>query len=581
MAIPEIKIKVGADTSALAKDLGEAQSAVNTFARAAEASGSQAGDAFDRAGQRVKSSFRDMASSVLREISAIAGPAAIAGAAFSAVLAAAQSYISGVLDKTPQVDEAIKKHGEIIKELKKDYGEAVKGLEEYTKQTEDAFRNRLGASVAVLQAQLQGLGDSFISQFATVVQPIDSVTGQLQDFSYALFQIPAKFEPFRAAIEAFYASVRAGNPDFVSLKNEVDRIGAAAAGVNPQVNRTAVELAEAAQRGYQAQQGIGAASSAMTQLAPEARKAAEALNQYNTAAKAIQSIAPIQLSDRNRAGNSLMEMLNAAKTAEQEVEAFRLYNETMNRIKEKEDAANKPEKGGGSGYDAAAAEAEAERARIQSRLEIIKQGLMTREMMEAESLAKNEALVNEAFEKKIVSEQEKNALLEQMKAEHLAKIEAMEAAAQQRGIDLLVKGGKQLATAFEGNSKKMTGVAKTFGAVEALINALRAFNQVLADPSLPWFAKFGAAASVLAAGMQTVNAIKSISDSGGGGRGGSGGGGSRGSGAAVAAPAQPAQAERSMYLTIQGQFFDRETMRGLAEQMAAFQKDGGGRIVIA
>jgi ABC-type transporter Mla subunit MlaD len=581
MAIPEIKIKVGADTSALAKDLGEAQSAVNTFARAAEASGSQAGDAFDRAGQRVKSSFRDMASSVLREISAIAGPAAIAGAAFSAVLAAAQSYISGVLDKTPQVDETLKNHAKLIRDLKAAYGESLVGLERFTKETDDAFRNRMGAQLTLLQTQVQGLGATFISQFTTAISSIDSVTGQLQETGYALFQLPAKFEPFRAAFEQFYATVRSGNPDFVAFKNEVDRIGGAAATTNPQLNQTAKELADNIKLGYQAQQAIGATSSAMTQLAPEARKAAEEVNRFNAAIKALDAISPKEKSKRYQIDEEYLKGRLGVADENKLRELARARDDAIARFEAEEAEKNKGKGGGGSGYDAAAAEAEAERARIQSRLEIIKQGLMTREMMEAESLAKNEALVNEAFEKKIVSEQEKNALLEQMKAEHLAKIEAMEAAAQQRGVDLLVKGGKQLATAFEGNSKKMTGVAKTFGAVEALINALRAFNQVLADPSLPWFAKFGAAASVLAAGMQTVNAIKSISDSGGGGRGGSGGGGSRGSGAAVAAPAQPAQAERSMYLTIQGQFFDRETMRGLAEQMAAFQKDGGGRIVIA
>lgn len=98
-----------------------------------------------------------------------------------------------------------------------------------------------------------------------------------------------------------------------------------------------------------------------------------------------------------------------------------------------------------------------------------------------------------------------------------------------------------LATLTGTNNKKLLAIQKSFAAAQALIDAWSAYNQVLADPSLPWFAKFAAAGQVLAAGIGAVSAIKSVSASattaatvGGGG----GGGGTSTVGAASSAPAQ-------------------------------------------
>ena len=93
---------------------------------------------------------------------------------------------------------------------------------------------------------------------------------------------------------------------------------------------------------------------------------------------------------------------------------------------------------------------------------------------------------------------------------------------------------QNLASLTGSSNNKMMAALKAFGAAEALINAWRSFNQVLADPTLPWYAKVAAAGQVLAAGIGAVNAIQGAT-SGGGGKKSSGGGG----GEAVAAPPSP------------------------------------------
>jgi hypothetical protein len=96
-----------------------------------------------------------------------------------------------------------------------------------------------------------------------------------------------------------------------------------------------------------------------------------------------------------------------------------------------------------------------------------------------------------------------------------------------------------MANAMQGGSEKMLRIAKVFGAAQSLINSYQAYTQVLKDPTLPWFARIPAAVGVLGAGLGMVNAIKGMSAGGGGGGsaaaaspsvpssgGGSGGGGS-------------------------------------------------------
>jgi hypothetical protein len=92
-------------------------------------------------------------------------------------------------------------------------------------------------------------------------------------------------------------------------------------------------------------------------------------------------------------------------------------------------------------------------------------------------------------------------------------------------LDAVLRGGQDMAGAISENNNKAAKALKAFAAAEALINAYRAASQTLADPTLPFYAKFAAMASVLAQGMSLVNSIKSVSSSGGGARSAGQGGG--------------------------------------------------------
>lgn len=73
-------------------------------------------------------------------------------------------------------------------------------------------------------------------------------------------------------------------------------------------------------------------------------------------------------------------------------------------------------------------------------------------------------------------------------------------------------------------SKALFNIVKAASAAEAIVKTYQAANQVLADPTLPYFAKGPAAAAIIAAGLANVARITST-QMGGGAVGGGGGGG--------------------------------------------------------
>lgn len=206
---------------------------------------------------------------------------------------------------------------------------------------------------------------------------------------------------------------------------------------------------------------------------------------------------------------------------------------------------------GGSGVGAGANPITAE-------LESLQQSLMTQEEAQIASFERQQETLRAALDQRLITQQEYAAMMEDAQSQHSDRMSQIDA--YRYGTTLQQTGAffGQMASAFASGNEKMAAIGKKFAAVEALINAWRAYSQTLADPSLPFFAKFAAAASVLAAGMNAVSAIKG---GGGGGKSSGGSGASGGSGSAANSPAAP-----STYFNVQltgGDNFGKGQVRDL------------------
>jgi len=201
-------------------------------------------------------------------------------------------------------------------------------------------------------------------------------------------------------------------------------------------------------------------------------------------------------------------------------------------------------------------------------LETLQETLAT----EAELIAENYAMQQETLQAAL-----DGRLITQEEFQELSKRSAQAYADAMAGInsgyhgDALQQAGTffgEMAGAMQSGNDKMLKIAKVFGAAEALVNAFRAYNQVLADPSLPWFAKIPAALGVLSAGMGMVSSIKGVSSGGGSGSGG---------GSSSSATQAASQPTTTFAFTIQNDpmGFGESFARQLIDQLNTTQRNGG------
>lgn len=173
-------------------------------------------------------------------------------------------------------------------------------------------------------------------------------------------------------------------------------------------------------------------------------------------------------------------------------------------------------------------------------LERLQKSLMSKEELQIASFNRQQETLKNALNQELLTRQEYNLLMEDAEMQHSERMAGI--AVFKHGDTLqqtqAFMGG--MASALSSGNEKMMKAARVFGAAEALINAFRAYNQVIADPTLPFFAKIPAALSVLGAGIGMVNSIKGVSAGGGG------------AGAASAASGAAGQASRPMEARISG-----------------------------
>lgn len=191
---------------------------------------------------------------------------------------------------------------------------------------------------------------------------------------------------------------------------------------------------------------------------------------------------------------------------------------------------------------------------LQAKFDALQNSLMTEEQAEIESYARRQETLQQALQQKLTTQQEYNAMFEQLQKQHADKMTAIDVFRYGDTLDKATTFLGDMAAALQGGNDKMTKIAQKFAAAEALINAWRGFSQVLADPTLPWWAKIPQATAHLAAGMKAVSAL------GGSGGGGGGGGGGRGGAAAPAAASGGGNAGTYMNFQFNGGWTSTEQM---------------------
>lgn len=198
--------------------------------------------------------------------------------------------------------------------------------------------------------------------------------------------------------------------------------------------------------------------------------------------------------------------------------------------------------------------------------------LMSREELLTKQYERDLALLEVYHERQETADKKRTEDRLKLEEEYQRAIGVLRAKEQQSAVNAVMGGMTSVLSAIGERNKKILRISKIFGAAQALANAYVAASQTLADPTLPWYAKFAAAAAVLAKGIGFVTAIKGVNESGA--TGGGGGGGGRGS---AAAPAVTQEGQRSTAAVINlsgGDMFSRDQVVGLINSINEAMEDG-------
>jgi hypothetical protein len=139
--------------------------------------------------------------------------------------------------------------------------------------------------------------------------------------------------------------------------------------------------------------------------------------------------------------------------------------------------------------------------------------LATQAELEQQAFDASQETLEAALARRLITSEEYQANMERLQAQHQQRMAEIDVGRYGDGAQQLAGYLGVLADTFQSGNERMQKMGRVFGAAEALINAWRAYSQTIADPRLPFFAKFAAGAAVLSAGMNAVNAIKSGSSS--------------------------------------------------------------------
>jgi hypothetical protein len=161
--------------------------------------------------------------------------------------------------------------------------------------------------------------------------------------------------------------------------------------------------------------------------------------------------------------------------------------------------------GGGGGVDTFGAD-----------LEALQERLMTETELAQSAYEQRLEMLREARERELLTNEEYNDLEQRLRSEHAEKMLDIDVWRHGNALDQTEAFFGRSAAALMSGNEKMVEIGRKFAAIEATINAGRAFAQVASDPSLPWFAKIPAAIGVASAISQFANQ----SGIGGGGGGG-------------------------------------------------------------
>ena len=573
----KIEIVFDAVTDGLKKGVAEAVTGIKQVEKASDEASKKGADSFSNFGTTVErtvgSGTRNAASAILGLIN----PSSLAVTAVTALGAALVSYATRSEESVRSLDEVLKSHADVINRIGIAYPEAIKGLQQFTQESENVTQALGIGAFQALEEQIKRLTQEFINSVAqttpTAKSLVELLLQQFGAMNNTILDVNKNFTPFREAILALSNSARAGQPNITQFRQSISDLIIQFKDDKDLV-KYGEEILRLTNNASGAVQSLNGMTEAMRRSAAAAREFSAGQQSFSDLSKMLDAIAPGKIDAVAQAQTRLNEAISKGNIEEgQSMILFGKLLEAKKRQAEEDSKRIKP---------AAAPESDIT-SQMERRMQFIRDSTLTEEQLLIARYERNRALAQEYFalemaesglqgEARAALKMQQDATIEALDAKHQQNLARMRAAADAAMLNNLGSTFGNIGSIIESGGKRGTAAAKAMYIAQALMSTFSAATQAMANPMLvDPVSKFAAYAAVATKGLAAVASIVKA--------GGGGGGGVASAGAAAGAGGAPSGGGggmgNSVYVNLQGQSFGRDQVRDLVKQISEYQKDGG------
>jgi hypothetical protein len=265
----------------------------------------------------------------------VVSPISLATIGIIALGGAAIQYVSGMISDTETLDDKLKTHADLIKQIKDAYGEAAEGLEDYAKQSTVVLEAQTRASIVKLQDELEKLARATARTLSAAPSGQMTNIGTIEVDADAIDQVEAKYDAFASAIRRLQEEAQNGAPNIRAFQSEVAAIANANAG-DEKIQKLASEILALSKEAYDVENALDAARRAIGLIGDVASGQVGSVKELKDALTELSKIALPTLTDADKAAEAYKKAIDNARTPGERNQVDAAYLAATQRIKDRE-----------------------------------------------------------------------------------------------------------------------------------------------------------------------------------------------------------------------------------------------------
>jgi hypothetical protein len=265
----------------------------------------------------------------------VVSPISLATIGIIALGGAAIQYVTGMVSDTETLDDRLKTHADLIKQIKDAYVEAAEGLEDYAKQSTAVLEAQTRASIVKLQDDLEKLAKTIARAASMTPSGVMTNIGTIEVDTAEVDQAAAKYDAFAGAIQRLRDEAQNGTPNIRAFQAAVAEV----VNQNPgdeKLAKLGAKLLSLSKEAYDVETALETARRAIGLIGDVASGQVGAVKELKDALNDLAKIALPTLSDADKAAEAYKKAIENARTPGERRQADDAYIAATQRIRDRE-----------------------------------------------------------------------------------------------------------------------------------------------------------------------------------------------------------------------------------------------------